>query len=697
MSELFFSDLKFYILPTGIGKVRKEIFENQIKKHGGHVVNKVFEATHLIIEDSLDRCKLEKFVNEKDVRNLEIIKSLWLSKCFEQRQLIDSDSYKLKCSVIRKDDDLIDCCKRQKVENECSLSNTENNHIQDSGFSSENTSPIKNQDLNSQNWVCSYSSKSKPTNYNKHIIEKLEILAETYKNTKDHWRSFGYQKALLALRNYPKPITNYEEALSLPGIGKSLANKIWEIIESGHLRKIDEICSGQKVEAINLFTKIWGAGPTTAEQWVQQGLYTLEDLNSKAKLSFQQKIGLKYFDDFLDRMPREEAKEIAETVKSVALSFNPDLIVEACGSYRRGKQTCGDLDILITHADGESHKSILSDLINKLHEEALSLPGIGKSLANKIWETYKNTKDHWRSFGYQKALLALRNYPKPITNYEEALSLPGIGKSLANKIWEIIESGHLRKIDEICSGQKVEAINLFTKIWGAGPTTAEQWVQQGLYTLEDLNSKAKLSFQQKIGLKYFDDFLDRMPREEAKEIAETVKSVALSFNPDLIVEACGSYRRGKQTCGDLDILITHADGESHKSILSDLINKLHEQGFLTDDLVKNGEYGTHTKYLGVCKLNGDDKKHRRIDIITVPYNELACAMLYFTGSAHFNRSMRLLARKKGMALSEHSLRAGVIRRGGEKICEGYVLPTPTEESVFEHLGLTYRIPEERDH
>ncbi|XP_067129413.1 DNA polymerase lambda-like [Centruroides vittatus] len=488
MSELFFSDLKFYILPIGIGKVRKQIFENQIKKHGGHVVNKVFEATHLIIEDSLDRCKLEKFVNEKDVRNLEIIKSLWLSKCFEQQQLIDSDSYKLKCSVKREDEELIDCCKRQKVENEC-LNNTQNNHLQDSGFSSENTSPIKNQTLNSKNWVCSYSSKCKPTNYNKHIIEKLEILAETYKNTKDHWRALGYQKALIALRNHPKPITNYEEALSLPGIGKSLANKIWEIIESGHLRKIDELCSGQKVEAINLFTKIWGAGPTTAEQWVQQGLYTLEDLNSKAKLSFQQKIGLKYFDDFLDRMPREEAKQIAETVKSVALSLNPGLIIEACGSYRRGKQTCGDLDILITHSDRESHKSILSDLINKLHE----------------------------------------------------------------------------------------------------------------------------------------------------------------------------------------------------------------QGFLTDDLVKNGEYGTHRKYLGVCKLNGDDKKHRRIDIITVPYNELACAMLYFTGSAHFNRSMRLLARKKGMALSEHSLNAGVIRRKGEKICEGYALLTPTEESVFEHLGLTYRIPEERDH
>ncbi|CAF0717193.1 unnamed protein product [Brachionus calyciflorus] len=101
-------------------------------------------------------------------------------------------------------------------------------------------------------------------------------------------------------------------------------------------------------------------------------------------------------------------------------------------------------------------------------------------------------------------------------------------------------------------------------------------------------------------------------------------------------------------------------------------------------------------YLGVCRLNEENSLNRRLDIIVVPFSEYACALLYFTGSAHFNRSMRHLAAKLGLSLSEKSLNKNVIRKGKEKINVGEKIITNTEEDIFRILNIPYRMPEERD-
>ena len=307
--------------------------------------------------------------------------------------------------------------------------------------------------------------------------------------------------------------------------------------------------------------------------------------------------------------------------------------------------------------------------------------------------SYVNSKDQWRALGYKKAIASVKNYHKKLETWEECSSLPFVGERLAKKIWEIVETGHLRRLDHV--DPKQEAINLFVGVWGAGPTTAEAWVSQGLKTLEDLKNHGKLTRQQEIGLKYYDEFLERMPREEAGQIEEVVKNAALEINPGLEAFACGSYRRGKPTCGDVDVIVSHPDGKSHEGVMTKLLDSLKSSGFLTDDLTI-AENGEHRKYLGVCKLPGENTKHRRLDIIVVPYNEWACSLLYFTGSDYFNRSMRLLAKNNGMSLSEHSLNTGVVRKGGEKIFEGTPLPVFSEKDVFDYLGLEYREPHERD-
>uniref|UniRef100_A0A8C2W9H3 DNA polymerase n=1 Tax=Cyclopterus lumpus TaxID=8103 RepID=A0A8C2W9H3_CYCLU len=277
---------------------------------------------------------------------------------------------------------------------------------------------------------------------------------------------------------------------------------------------------------------------------------------------------------------------------------------------------------------------------------------------------------------------------------KEACQIPGIGKRMADKIDEIMESGHLRKLDHL--GEAVPVLELFTNVWGAGIKTARQWYQQGFRTLEDIRTKAHLSNTQKIGLKHYDDILDRMPREEAAAIEKVLKNAAQAVDPGLVAMACGSYRRGKATCGDVDVLVSHPDGKSHKGVFSKLLKSLHDSGFLTDDLVSHEENGEQKKYMGVCRLPGPGHRHRRLDIIVVPYNEFACALMYFTGSAHFNRSMRALAKTKKMSLSEHSLNKDVVRQGSLKVYSGTPITTPTEKDVFSLIGIPYRQPHERD-
>ncbi|XP_067003568.2 DNA polymerase lambda isoform X4 [Anabrus simplex] len=254
----------------------------------------------------------------------------------------------------------------------------------------------------------------------------------------------------------------------------------------------------------------------------------------------------------------------------------------------------------------------------------------------KLADAFRSSGDQWRAHGYDKAISAIKAYGKEITKFE------------------------------------------------------------GYRTLNDLLTKANLTKQQKIGLKYFDEIQDSMSREEVESIFAVVREAALMVEPSLKIMLVGSYRRGKEMCGDVDVLIVKEDNVA-KDILTCIITQLKETGFITDDLVSMETNGNQKKYLGLCRLPGENCKHRRLDIFLVPQSEFAPAIMHYTGGALFNRSIRIFAAKKDMSLSEHSLMGGVVREGKNIINQGYVIPTPTEESVFEHLGLQYRPPEDRNH
>lgn len=335
-------------------------------------------------------------------------------------------------------------------------------------------------------------------------------------------------------------------------------------------------------------------------------------------------------------------------------------------------------------------------------------------ILERMRSQYKAAGDQMRVLGYTKAINAIKRCRRRIVNAEEARQLYGVGDRIATKIDEIIRTGQLRQADHAADCEEGRSSELFSKVWGAGPATVRRWFAAGYRTLDDLRAhQAELTRSQVIGLRHYDDFQERIPRAEVGRIESIVARVCVRYDPGFIVIACGSFRRGKADCGDVDILVSHADGASHATILRPLLRKLSNAGYLTDTLTVseasktreerkmaagNGEvHGTQSSYHGVFRLLEPGSKHRRLDIICVPYNEMGCALLYFTGSDYFNRSMRHYAKQRGYSLSQHGISPAVRTQNGKvKNHVGVPIPTPSELDVFNVLGLDFVEPEDRD-
>jgi len=295
----------------------------------------------------------------------------------------------------------------------------------------------------------------------------------------------------------------------------------------------------------------------------------------------------------------------------------------------------------------------------------------------------------FRSKAYQKAQESIVNYPDDITSVKQLNGVPGIGPTISEKLSEYVETGTLQLIER----EKTNPINILSDVYGIGPKKAEELVKLGVTSIAELRKQQDelLNSIQKIGLAFYEDIQERIPRAEIIEYETLFNGIFSKIQSQNKkdkkgkdkFEIVGSYRRGAVNSGDIDIIITGETGE----VYSDFVDILKDMKIILHILSRGP-----SKTLVIAKLPGANRVARRVDFLFSPPDEFPFAILYFTGSKIFNTIMRQKALDQGYTFNEHSIyHLSKDRKKGEKVDKHFT----SEKDIFDFLGLEYRTPVER--
>jgi len=319
-----------------------------------------------------------------------------------------------------------------------------------------------------------------------------------------------------------------------------------------------------------------------------------------------------------------------------------------------------------------------------------------KAIAGILYETADlleiDGQDSFRIRSYRNAAQVIEAFPGQIADIidepKKVLEIPGIGKGMLANLKEMIKEGKLSLHAEMLTKYRPSMLDLL-KIQGLGPKTiALIW---SAYQVCDVEGVEKLAREQKIRilprmgekqelklLKAIEDYrriAGRFLLDAAEMQAEKIIEHLSNYPGVEKVTPAGSLRRGRETVGDLDILVTGAaccdDAERQK---------------LIDHIIK---------LPGLMKIiaRGDNKVSFRlrggmqVDVRFLAPESFGAAMQYFTGSKAHNVALRQRALKMGYTLSEYSL----ARLDDEKVVAG-----KTEEEIYAALKLDYIPPELRE-
>lgn len=290
----------------------------------------------------------------------------------------------------------------------------------------------------------------------------------------------------------------------------------------------------------------------------------------------------------------------------------------------------------------------------------------------------------FRVRAYRFAARTLRDLPAEVAEMvakgEDLTSLPGIGDDLAGKIKEILATGTAAAIE--AQRKRVPAtLTGLLRIPGLGPKRVKRLAHElKIRSLSELQTAAQAGRVRTLagfGEKTEQHILDALATRLA-EAPRVQRAVAIPSAEALVayleqssgvsrVIAAGSYRRGLETIGDLDILVTAPAGRA----VMDRFVAYQE----VRDVLARGETKSSVRL----------QSGLQVDLRVVPQDSYGAALLYFTGSKAHNVVLRQLAQQRGLKLNEY----GVFR--GDKPVAG-----ETEESVYASLGLPWIPPELRE-
>jgi DNA polymerase (family 10) len=273
------------------------------------------------------------------------------------------------------------------------------------------------------------------------------------------------------------------------------------------------------------------------------------------------------------------------------------------------------------------------------------------------------------------------------------LEVPGIGKGMAANIQAAVATGSIPLRDELLARYSVGILDML-KLPGMGPkTVALLWDAAQIASIDQLAEAidaGRLSGLPRMGEKQIEklrkgieDFrrsAGRFRIDEAEESAERVIQYLLAFEGIDQVTPAGSLRRGRETAGDLDLLVTGPACAPERAAEAVAYTAAYPG---IRDLIARGENKV-SFYLG---------NSLQVDVRLLPSASYGAALQYFTGSKMHNVSLRQRALKMGYTLSEWALAR---LEDGPAGPAGEVVAAETEEAIYSALGMDWMAPELRE-